>query len=733
MPADPPDTNSMSRPAKRRKTQSACHPCRARKTGCDGERPFCNACVNRGWQDRCVYSNKPTQSPALALLELEKRLKKLEGGADELPEARGPRPISQDAPDFSEDDVTHVDDISGVDAYQPPDTTFSHQQSLVDDDESSTYDIPSNSSFIRDVARAAVPTSESQRYFSEYVSQIGPEKGHSNSIGYSVTYPKGPDIDYMDMVLPPRQLADILIQAYWEFVQPISPYLHWPTFTAEYEKLWQPRDAAAASSQSADNIVFYAILNMVFALGCQRGGEAGDITDKERLGNEFYRRSQKLVSSETIDRFSLPIVQLLILRGLFLLCSPYAERCWTVTGVAIGAAQAIGLDIPKYHKAPVDQITREMRRRIWYGCVVQDRLAAVGFGRRLRLLPVQDIPLPAEIDDEYLSSTKEGAQPKGIPSRLTYYNYNLRLSTIGDKGLLLQDPRSECGSGVGPDQSLGLALDISSEMDMFLERLPPHLRSSTMTQDPTRRNCFELQRAILRSRVLYIRLEILRPFLLAEITKRAKSPSMQDERSVVKTATAQIEQRLRHEVCRLCTSSAHEVLEEIHRSLSSKRRTSPWHALFFTFAAACILVAATLCQDLGLSLDSERVTSSWNRARQIFQFHSKYVPSAEKGIEALEWLRKCVAARSTMTTTTTATMMITETTSTGGDEYHPGGMTDSRNTGAMMDNLEASTDTFMFGTFADHNLDINGYPALDFNELCDPTLLDFSWFHQNIF
>jgi len=47
-------------PNKRRKTQLACHPCRTRKTGCDGHRPHCSSCVMRGWQDRCGYQEKET-------------------------------------------------------------------------------------------------------------------------------------------------------------------------------------------------------------------------------------------------------------------------------------------------------------------------------------------------------------------------------------------------------------------------------------------------------------------------------------------------------------------------------------------------------------------------------------------------------------------------------------------------------------------------------------------------
>jgi hypothetical protein len=64
-----------------------------------------------------------------------------------------------------------------------------------------------------------------------------------------------------------------------------------------------------------------------------------------------------------------------------------------------------------------------------------------------------------------------------------------------------------------------------------------------------------------------------------------------------------------------------------------------------TFAAASILVAATLCPFLGLQFDQNPCKVSWQKALDIFEFHRAHVASAEKGIEALEKFRNYVHTR----------------------------------------------------------------------------------------
>ena len=188
------------------------------------------------------------------------------------------------------------------------------------------------------------------------------------------TKPGVPVCEMVNMVLPPRQFADRILSWYWHHNHVLLPVLHRPSFTAEYERLWQPVDQQQhRQDRGPETTVFYATLNMLLALGCQHSESSEDRVEDRNLADEFYQRSVKLVSVENVDKYTLSVVQLFVLRSSYLLYSPYADRCWMLLSVAIKAAEAIGLAAAKQHMVPLDQLTREMRRRVWYCCKTMDR------------------------------------------------------------------------------------------------------------------------------------------------------------------------------------------------------------------------------------------------------------------------------------------------------------------------------------------------------------------------
>jgi len=217
----------------------------------------------------------------------------------------------------------------------------------------------------------SAPTYTSTSSFVEQVaSVVGTGYVHNDKTGTGIGHLISHHInaDVKDLILPPRSLADNLLRCYWDLFNPIFPILHLPTFDVAYNQLWQP--CTGSEHSEAQNVLFHSTLNIALALGCQRN-EMLEETEREDLSWEFYKRSIKLVSLDSLDTPSLQIVQLLVLRGYFLLYTPLADRCWNTAGVALRVAQAVGLQSDRtgnYH-----QLTREMRRRVWYTCVMLDR------------------------------------------------------------------------------------------------------------------------------------------------------------------------------------------------------------------------------------------------------------------------------------------------------------------------------------------------------------------------
>lgn len=216
---------------------------------------------------------------------------------------------------------------------------------------------------------APVCTSTSS-FVEQVASVVGNGYEHADKTGIGIGHSISHHItaDVKDLILPPRGLADNLLRCYWDLFNPVLPILHHPTFDAAYSQLWQP--VTAIEHNETQTVLFHATLNIVLALGCQRN-EALEETEREDLSKEFYRRSVKLVSLDSLDAASLQVVQLLVLRGYYLLYTPFADRCWNTVGVALRVAQAVGLQSDRTVNS--NQLTREMRRRVWHACVMLDR------------------------------------------------------------------------------------------------------------------------------------------------------------------------------------------------------------------------------------------------------------------------------------------------------------------------------------------------------------------------
>ncbi|KAF5515399.1 Sorbicillinoid biosynthetic cluster transcription factor sor3 [Colletotrichum siamense] len=586
-------------PRKRRKTQLACNPCRARKSGCDGTRPVCTACQKKGMQQQCTYqesvlhaSSRPTIS------EIQKRLERLEGSP--LPQTSVPPSGSAPLPDSGASGVSGIaparsigigvetglgDTGPGLRPRVVEGMPASHHQrngSTSHNEDETIYGPSSNISFLRQVTLAA----DAQKPDDSGPNGPGNEtESTPNVLGFSTVQPKSPDPLPEPVMLPERWLADSLMESFWEFVHPVFPILHKPSFIASYEALWKPTKDRNHKRGFKD-VVFHSTLSIVLALGSQRTDQVS-AAEQANLADKFYKQSVKLVSVDTLDHSSLQVVQLLLLRGVYL---HYTS------------------------------------------------LTATTFGRSVLLSRQYSTPAPAIIDDEYLSDTTEGTQVAGRPSYLACFVHSLALFDVLKEILAKFYGEGDCSSDL-KSRSLSDVLQLSAKLDELNDAFPVYLRegASLPQYDESLKGSLQMQANILKSRVLWIRLLLLRPLLLVEAKQTAQS------RRDLPNSSA-LSESFGHAANTLCVSTAHGVLQEMYEKLGSVRQNSAWHVLLFTFAAASTLVVATLCPDLNISFDTEPTKTSWDRALRIFDFHKKHVTSATRGIEVLQRFQNSVAA-----------------------------------------------------------------------------------------
>jgi len=375
-----------------------------------------------------------------------------------------------------------------------------------------------------------IPSGASNSSFvQQVVSVVGSNFEHVDKTGTGIggfrhsTY----DFNVNNLVLPPRHLADSILKCYEDLFHPVYPILHYPMFTATYDQLWQPAFTLARNHNVTQDVVFYSTLNIVLALGCQCN-EALPEAEREDLASDFFKRSVRQVSLDDLGIPSLQIVQLLLLRGFFLLSTPDVDRCWITVGAALRVAQAIGLESAG-RTAATNQLDREMRRRVWHNCVLLDwyfissafqvcknyikvlillRLTSVSFERPPALSRNSTFPLPALIDDEYLSETGEGQQPRNLPSRLGLFVYGIKLFNIREKFPTDKVQNAPIGKRRFSGQDTGTTLQLLTELDRFVETLPYHLRADHASFDHSLfllpasgdDNCFKLQTRVLKAR-----------------------------------------------------------------------------------------------------------------------------------------------------------------------------------------------------------------------------------------
>ena len=174
-------------------------------------------------------------------------------------------------------------------------------------------------------------------------------------------------------VIPPRPMADGLVQSFFTFVHDFLPVFHKPAFDRQYEKLWTSSLVSGPHDprEHLEDAIFLSTLNVCFALGSLFSQLVRD-EDREYTSDEYYQRSRALMNFDVCDYSSLSTVRLQLVSGLYLQTTSNAPRCWNVVGMAIRLAQDLGLHEDPLRIPQSDQLEAEIERRVWYSCVVMD-------------------------------------------------------------------------------------------------------------------------------------------------------------------------------------------------------------------------------------------------------------------------------------------------------------------------------------------------------------------------
>ena len=295
---------------------------------------------------------------------------------------------------------------------------------------------------------------------------------------------------------PNRSVADKLVNAYFTFRHPQSPYIHEPTFRKRYERLWISEDQGGETA-SQTNLAWFGLVNLVFTFG-SAFPQSGSRASGDRF--RFFKRARTLVFSGLLQASSIDHVQALLLIGQYLHTSLELNTCWTVVGLAIRTAQGLGLHLDA-SSFTSDLVEQEVRRRVWWGCFIMDRILGMKIGRPPTIHdgPNIEVGLPLAVDDEYLTNdeSKPPVQPAGVPSKLDFLIQVVPQCRLLERicDTLYSRHRTDNSKQKleGLPKLLSKAIELDGDLVAWQEALPAHLKPDSEDSGW----CFERQRSTL--------------------------------------------------------------------------------------------------------------------------------------------------------------------------------------------------------------------------------------------
>ena len=164
--------------------------------------------------------------------------------------------------------------------------------------------------------------------------------------------------------LPPPAEAERLLRLYFSTINLMIPCIHEGSFRAIWAK-------ACSEGCRAVPRPWLGVICMVLALATNVMTPTSPSVERATLANLYFQRAMELVKPEILGHPSIELVQLFCLMVIYLEGTRYSSLAWTFHGLAVKGGYQLGLHFAgsKNHTP----LAREVRRRLWYWCVINDR------------------------------------------------------------------------------------------------------------------------------------------------------------------------------------------------------------------------------------------------------------------------------------------------------------------------------------------------------------------------
>jgi hypothetical protein len=268
---------------------------------------------------------------------------------------------------------------------------------------------------------------------------------------------------------PDRELAERLVNLYFEHANPQMPILHRGDFMELLDRTYQQEEKnRSPRAQYVLNIVFAIGAGIIFDDKPQNSDDennanrnrASSTSKRQRLSSHQYQPEEyhasaivhleSFLGSSSSEGFGgLEELQAVLLLASFALLRPVAPGLWYIVGVAMRLAVDLGLhyeDGTGIDSATKDgnraqsridprergrrEWVRDLRRRLWWCVYSFDRLVATCVGRPFGISDQAiSTDLPSMMDDKYITKSGLLTPPDGAPTykHVAFHYFKLRL------------------------------------------------------------------------------------------------------------------------------------------------------------------------------------------------------------------------------------------------------------------------------------------------------------------
>ncbi|KAE8135062.1 fungal-specific transcription factor domain-containing protein [Aspergillus pseudotamarii] len=441
-------------------------------------------------------------------------------------------------------------------------------------------------------------------------------------------------------LLPPRNLADGLMQAYWDNNWSLYPVIDRCKIEATYESLW--------TSHNARNypLIPISVINLCFAIGCYYC-ELLPPRERKATSDDFFTRAESLYK-KTGETISYERVQCLLLFGIYLQSTTSVSKCWMTVGQAIRMAQSLGIHVAQHDRYREAVSHREYQRRTWHGCIWLDRVLSSTLGRP-GMIPkwlFNSIPLPSMIDDEFFETQTTGSpfRPDGRPCRMAFVVKAMELYQILDE--ILVDLYLKTSKDEDIESKLMRILQIDSNLQAWKKSLPEflHPRANAEADAILKRQAIVLRvRSFLHARILLFRPTVI-CYCMRDSTAAAATMAgcctenepygSYDDCSLSEVMLAQC--------VRISFRIARELIETFDHHLNRQTLLGPlpnwWYSILYVYnATMMILVERFLETKDGASPAIEsKAERTWNAALRVLKSYGVLADSATRCVAVLE-------------------------------------------------------------------------------------------------